>query len=98
MNAVVTCPSWCVSDHCNTDHWAEPGSRRWPAVKATGWPGHDTPDMTAFPTWGEIDGLAPAVALYLEGERIDHTIDMTPDQARQLAAHLVRAADAVERG
>lgn len=67
-------------------------------MRATGWSGNDTPDMTAFPTWGEIDGLAPAVALFLEGERIEHTIDMTPSEARLLAERLIRAAEAVESG
>lgn len=99
MSTMTTdhCPSWCVPhDDFPGEHWCNPGSDTWPAVRATNWPQKDTPLLVAHPVWGEFDGLTPGVALWMTGESLDESIDMTPAEARTLAARLVAAAEAVE--
>lgn len=94
MSTLVPCPAWCVNPECNTDHWPEPGCDAWPAIQATAWPSDGTPSLTPHPTWGEIDGLEPAVSLWLESHDCDKTIDLTPDEAEALATQLLAAVKA----
>lgn len=93
-----TCPSWCVNDDdtCR-DHWSSPGGATWPGIRATAWPQKGVPTLTAHPTWGEADHLAPAVALWVNCNdvwEIDETIDMTPEEAIEVAGRLIAAAEA----
>ncbi|MGC4112333.1 MAG: hypothetical protein QM747_18325 [Nocardioides sp.] len=50
--------------------------------------------IIAHPTWGEVDGLMPAVALWVNDW--DQSLDLCPAHARELAAQLIRAAEAAE--
>jgi hypothetical protein len=93
----TTCPSWCVTPDCGGDHYAASGSAKWPAVKATAYPKGGDHAIVAFPTWGQCDGLEPAVALYLDGD-LEVTIDLTPDEAKTLIARLSAALEAVKAG
>ncbi len=96
------CPSWCVSGaDCNGEHWAEPGSDRWPAIRATAEAEYDgTPDLTVHPTWDQLEGLAPAVALWVEhGKQVkDVMLHLTPKEAVALATRLLVVAEAVKAG
>lgn len=96
----ITCPPWCERQSVDCgDHWANPGSERWPTVRATGWPAKGIPTLTAHPTWGEVDRLAPAVTIWLYGDdqwELDESIDLTPAEAIAVAHNLLRAAEAAK--
>ena len=94
----TVCPSWCVSgSNCRRDHFSTPGSAEWPSVRATGYAAGGEFTVCAHPTWGEIDGLQPCVSLWVQGERLDESIDLTPAEARRLAARILAAVEGVAR-
>ncbi len=44
--------------------------------------------------WAQANQITPTVSLYMTASsRVDVNIDMTPSQARELARHLVEAAE-----
>lgn len=96
------CPiTWCTQDHrsgLDQDHCAATGGHAWPGVLATGDPHELVTQLSPAPTWAVEIGLEPAVALFVE--RLDTgdgaSVDLRPDEARELAAGLIRAADAAE--
>lgn len=104
MNAAGTCAvDWCTweaaDQECNGDHWASPGEGDWPEIEATADGSDNREHVYTAPVWGALDGLAPAVVLWLQ--RIDHktnqelsdeSFDLTPDEAEALAQQLIRAA------
>ncbi|GAB6983545.1 hypothetical protein [Nocardioides pyridinolyticus] len=96
-----TCPSWCrPSTFCDRGEHL-PDLSLWPTIEATADPEYDgTPKLGTYPLWAEGDSRQPAVALYLEGSKRveDVTVSLTPDEALELAAHLVTAAEAVKAG
>lgn len=93
---ISTCPSWCVSNDCGGDHWADPGGAAWPAVRPSAWPRDNATSLAIAPTWGECDDLDPAVACHISSstEALDLTLDLTLAEARELARNLLRAAEA----
>lgn len=93
---------WCTWNDCRGDHWSSPGENRWPNVEATSYSADGRQYATPAPTRCEMDGLSPAVLVWLQRISsdnvavLDETFEFTPDEARQLAARLVAAADAAE--
>ncbi len=104
MSANDTCPTWCQRSgpaECGGDHWASPGDGDWLDIEATGYQPQDAREfVSAAPTWGEVDGLAPAVQVLfrrvsLENVAIaEETFDLTPEEAEALANQILRAAAA----
>lgn len=93
--SATPCPvTWCIVTACTGDHFANPGGDAWPAVAATGDPEQKVPLLAPAPTWGEVDGLDPAVVLWIDGgdREYDISIDLRPDEARRLAEQLIRAS------
>lgn len=88
---------WCTWTDCRGDHYAGVGGPQWPGVIATAYGADRAPQVAAAPTWGESDGLDPAVVLYVEGgsQRLEWTCDLRPAEALALAHELLRAAAAV---
>lgn len=106
MTTPTKCPvEWCVrgsAEACGGDHYSSPGEGAWPEVEATAWQPGGPEFITVGPTWGEVDGLAPAVVMHFsrrgEGHNeLDDTFDLTPDEAEALAANLLRAAEAARK-
>lgn len=97
---------WCVrssAEECGGDHWSSPGDGEWPEVEATAYQPCGREFVAVGPTWGEMDGLAPAVVLQFrrdaerEHNEVEDTFDLTPDEAEALAANLLRAAEAARK-
>jgi hypothetical protein len=91
--SVTPCPAWCENPSCGGDHYSIPGTN-WPGVKATAWPQGGNHEVVAYPTWGEIDGLRPAVCLFIDGD-LKVNIDLTPAEAQQLIERFQTALAAV---
>jgi hypothetical protein len=92
-----TCPAWCINDakDCGGDHDAGAGGDRWPSVRGTAYNEHV---FDVAPTWGQCDGLAPAVVVHLYNPaNLDDakSIDFTPTEAIALAGRLLAAAETV---
>lgn len=96
----TSCPvPWCINDDTDRgDHSAGPATDAWPGVVATAYDLDERPHLSPAPTWGQCEGLAPAVVLYIQSSRLntEWSADFTPAEARQLAAELVRAATVAE--
>lgn len=73
---------WCASSavNCKGEHWAGPGGEAWRGVIATGDTRFGAPQIAPAPAWSELEWCA----------------DLRPDEARQLAFELTRAAEAAE--
>ena len=94
--AARRCPPWCVlGDDCRGDHWARVTGPAWPAVTPTADPRGQRPEVAFAPTWGEGDGLPPAVLLYIHGDGEDLSLDFRLEEARALCDLLARATRAV---
>jgi len=95
--------TWCVWPDCTGDHYAGPGEGDWPAVQATAYAPDGPEHVFVSPTWGQQDGLAPAVNLWLHRvsptgvDLLSEAVDLTPDEADALAANLLRAAEAARK-
>lgn len=104
MTAVAKCRvPWCVRDSaeaCGGDHWSSPGAGDWPNVEATAYQSNGSEYVAVGPTWGELDGLAPAVLVMFSRvsrqnvAEVEETFELRPDEAEAVGAHLVRAAAA----
>jgi hypothetical protein len=90
---LTKCPDWCVSDNCRGDHTSDPGSAKWPSIRATGYAPGGEFTVCPHPTWGEVDGLQPCVSLWVQGQRVDESIDLTLDEARRLVACIQAAVE-----
>ncbi|MFJ9315743.1 hypothetical protein ACIRN4_16250 [Pimelobacter simplex] len=104
MTAVAKCRvPWCVRDsaeECGGDHWSSPGWGDWPDVEATAYQPNGREYVAVGPTWGEIDGLAPAVLIVFSRVSLENVAEMeesfelTPDEAVKVARVLLAAAQA----
>lgn len=103
MTSVDTCPvPWCVqesAEECGGDHRSSPGWGDWPDVEATAYQSNCREYVAVGPTWGEIDGLAPAVLMMFSRVSLDNVAEMeesfelTPDEAVKVARLLLAAAE-----
>lgn len=104
MTAATQCPvPWCVresAEECGGDHWSSPGWGDWPDVEATAYQPNGREYVAVGPTWGEIDGLTPAVLMMFSRVSLDNVAEMeesfelTPDEAVKVARVLLAAARA----
>ncbi|WP_418063182.1 hypothetical protein [Pimelobacter simplex] len=103
MTAAEKCPvAWCVqesAEECGGDHRSSPGWGDWPDVEATAYQPNGREYVAVGPTWGEIDGLAPAVLVTfsrVSAENVaemEETFELTPDEAAEVARLLIAAAE-----
>jgi hypothetical protein len=91
--------AWCLNAPCNGDHFASVGGLFWPGVTATAYTNDRAPQISVAPTWGECDGLEPAVLLYVEGGTLSQEwgVDLRPEEALRLAQELLRAVEALDQ-
>lgn len=90
------CPAWCSPTECDYSLERGDGVHNGERLSITptgpGWD-IDAP-IEVYPTWAPEDDREPAgpgVYLYVHGEGV-----LTPAEARELAAQLVEAAEAIE--
>ncbi len=89
----TTCPTWCTSERCLGDHSATAGE--WPTMTVRPLPLDRDTQLCILPAWVEMDGLAPEVVVFLDVPR-GLEFYLSPARAREMAAHLVTVADALD--
>lgn len=91
-------PSWCDgTDQATGEHSGACGD--WGQVTPSNDPlQRDNPVLMAYPTWAANDGLKAGVSLWIHGDGVDLSPELTVDEAIQLAANIMKAVAAVIRG
>ena len=104
------CPAWCTTDHKHPDADSLHRTTHMAAVNAL-WINDGLVSTRAF--WSGYDHTAPGVFVSLStgtgvlagvkstdglADLVELLADATPDQHRQLAAHVREAADAITKG
>lgn len=102
--AVVSCPAWCIEgDSCTGAHWSDPAV----TVAVTAGP-IEVSESGALFAVAEVRahyaaerlddaGQRPEVVLYVANQVGNAEVDLSPAEARQLAAQLAEVARAIEQ-
>ena len=85
MSVIVTCPSWCTTNHLGDDEPIEHDGPRWPTVEGV--------SGKSWATVGICTDGAHGVVVTLDA---DYGPNLTPQRAREVGLQLLEAASWVE--
>lgn len=85
MSVIVTCPSWCTTNHLGDDEPIEHDGPRWPAVEGV--------SGKSWANVGVCTDRGHGVVVWLDA---DYGPNLTPHRARLVALQLLEAATWVE--
>jgi len=81
MSVIVTCPSWCTTNHLGDDEPIEHDGPRWPTVEGV--------SGKSWATVGICTDGAHGVVVTLDA---DYGPNLTPQRAREVGLQLLEAA------
>lgn len=94
-----SCPSWCEASGCRGEHRTVttepiPATAGLPRRASSG--GFYFPGIRVDLVWDEIDGLSPAIALWVTSEKDDADAELHLREAKRLHEELDRAIAILE--